>query len=119
MRFLVLLASVDHFDNWDASDAEVRERYFHDYRAFADAVRARGTLVAGDALQRPGCARTLQPGEARMITDGPFAETIEQLGGFYLIDVPDLDTAVAAAKLLPREYLVEVRPALGVPGLGS
>jgi hypothetical protein len=42
MRFLVLLASVDHFDNWEASDAEDRDRYFHDYRAFADAVRACG-----------------------------------------------------------------------------
>jgi hypothetical protein len=114
MRFLVLLASVDHFDNWDASNADDRERYFHDYRAFANAVRACGRVIAGDALQRPGNARTLQPGEARMVTEGPFAETIEQLGGFYLIDVPDLDTAVAAAKLLPREYLIEVRPALGV-----
>ena len=49
-----------------------------------------------------------------MVTEGPFTETIEQLGGFYLIDVPDLDTAVTAAKLLPRKLLVEVRPALGV-----
>jgi len=114
MRFLVLLASVHHFDNWDAGDAEDRGRYFHDYHAFADAIRACGAMIAGDALQRPESARTLQPGAARMVTDGPFAETVEQLGGFYLIDVPDLDTAVAAARLLPREYLVEVRPALGI-----
>jgi len=114
MRFLILLASVDHFDNWDASDAEDRDRHFRDYRGFADAIRACGTMVAGDALQRPENARTLQPGKERVLTDGPIAETVEQLGGFYLIDVPDLDSAVAAAKLLPREYLVEVRPALGI-----
>jgi hypothetical protein len=71
-------------------------------------------MIAGDALHRPQSARTLQPGEERRVTDGPFVETVEQLGGFYLIDVPDLDTAVTAAKLLPREYRVEVRPALGI-----
>jgi hypothetical protein len=114
MRFLILLASVDHFDTWDATEAEDRDRFFHDYHAFADAIRACGAMIAGDALQRPDTARTLQPGEVRMVTDGPFAETVEQLGGFYLIDVPDLDSAVAAARLLPREYLVEVRPALGI-----
>ena len=114
MRFLLLLASVHHVDNWDASDAEERDRYFRDYKAFADAVRACGAIIAGDAVHRPESARTLRPGEARMVTDGPYADTAEQLGGFYLIDVPDLDDAIHAAKLLPREYLVEIRPALGI-----
>jgi hypothetical protein len=49
-----------------------------------------------------------------MVTDGPFAEATEQIGGFYLIDVPDLDIAVELAKLLPRECNVEVRPTLGI-----
>ena len=48
------------------------------------------------------------------MTDGPFAETVEQVGGFYLIDVPDLGAAVELAALLPREYTVEVRPTLEV-----
>jgi hypothetical protein len=48
------------------------------------------------------------------VTDGPFAETVEQIGGFYVIDLPDLETAVECAKLLPREHRVEVRPTLGV-----
>lgn len=113
MRFLVLLAEDDHFDKWDQADDALRDRTFADFRAFAQSVRARGTLVVGDALERPETARTVQPGD-RMVTRGPYTETIEQLGGFYLIDVPDLDTAVELAALLPREYTVEVRPTLGI-----
>jgi hypothetical protein len=114
MNFLILLAEADHFDTWAATDDEHRARYFRDYKAFADAVRECGSIVVGDAVDRPETARTVQPGEARRVTDGPFAETVDQLGGFYLIDVPDLETAVALAKLLPREYLVEIRPTLGI-----
>ena len=114
MKFLILLASADHFDNWDATNGEERARFFFDYNAFADAVRHQGTLVAGDALDRPTTARTVQIGASRTVTEGPLAETVVQLGGFYLIDVADLDTAVALAKLLPREYQVEVRPTLGL-----
>ena len=84
-----------------------------DYNAFGDAVRQRGTLVAGDALHRPETARTLRP--AAPDGDGrPFAEAKEQIGGFYLIDVPDLATAIELARLLPPEYTIEVRPTLGI-----
>ena len=114
MRFLVLLASEDHFDVWDAADDALRERVIGDYNAFGDAVRRAGTLVVGDALHRPKRARTLRPGAGRIVTDGPYAEAKEQLGGFYVIDVPDLATAVELAALLPREYTVEVRPTLGI-----
>ncbi len=114
MRFLVLMAEEDHFDKWEAADHALRERVIADFNAFDEAVRARGEIVAGDALDRPETARTVRPGVGRPVTDGPFAETVEQLGGFYLIDVPDHATAVKVAALLPREYTVEVRPALEV-----
>jgi hypothetical protein len=114
VRFLVLMAEADHFDKWEGADDALRERVYADFRAFSEAVRARGEIVAGDALDRPESARSVGPGEDRPVTDGPFAETVEQLGGFYLIDVPDLDTAVELAALLPREYTVEVRPTLEV-----
>jgi hypothetical protein len=114
VRFLVLLAEKDHFDRWDAADAALRERTIADYNAFGDAVRERGTLVVGDALARPEQARTLGAGKRRSVTRGPFAETVEQIGGFYLVDLPDLDTAVEIAALLPRELTVEVRPTLGI-----
>lgn len=114
MRFLILLTGKDHFDDWDNADDELRDRSIADYNAFGDAVRERGTLIAGDALDRPETARSLRPGPARTVTRGPFAETVEQIGGFYLVDLPDLDTAVELAALLPRECTVEVRPALGI-----
>ena len=110
MRFLILLTEKDHFDNWEASDAALRKRTIDDFNAFGDTVRARGTLVVGDALDRPEQARTLGPGPARSVTRGPFAETVEQIGGFYLVDLPYLDSALEIATLLPREYTVEVRP---------
>ena len=110
----MLLTEVDHFDTWEAADDTYRQRCFDDYRAFAEAVRARGTLVLGDALDRPEEARSVQPGLPRTVTDGPYAETAEQLGGFYGIDAPDRETAVELAGLLPREYTIEVRPTLEV-----
>lgn len=113
-RFLVLMAEADHFDKWEHADDALRERVYADFRAFSQAVRERGEIVAGDALDRPASARTVQPGADRAVTDGPFTETVEQLGGFYLIDVPDHEAAVACAALLPREYTVEVRPTLEV-----
>ena len=112
VKFLILLGSADHFDHWDQVPDGDRQRYFRDYRAFSDEVRRVGQLVVGDALERPERGRTLRGG--RVVSEGPYAETVEQLGGFYVIDVDDLQTAVEVAGLLPREYTVEVRPALGV-----
>lgn len=114
MRFLVLMAEEDSFAKWEKADDALRERVVGDFNAFAEAVGQRGTIVAGDALDRPEAARSVQPGVERTVTDGPFAETVEQLGGFYVIDVPDLSTAVELATLLPREYTVEVRPTLEI-----
>jgi hypothetical protein len=108
------MAEADHFDAWERSDDRHKERVYADFNAFAEAVRTRGTIVAGEALDRPATARTVRPGAGRPVTEGPFAESVEQLGGFYLIDVPDLDQAVEIAALLPREYSVEVRPTLEV-----
>lgn len=94
-----------------------RDRFLRDYKRFADAVRQNGQIIVGDALHRPENARCVQPNTdrtARLVTDGPFAETAEQIGGFYVIDLPDLQTAVELAKLLPQEHRVEVRPTLDI-----
>ena len=104
----------DHFAKWDAADDRHRERVFADFRAFTAAVRERGSVVAGEALGHPATARTLRPGADRTVTDGPFAETVEQLGGFYLVDLPEDVDATALAALLPHEYAIEVRPVLDV-----
>lgn len=110
MRFLVLMAEEDNWDRWEAlSDAE-QQVVFDQFTAFTKAVEERGTVVASEVLDRPELARTVRPGADRSVTEGPYAETVEQLGGFYLVELPDLDTAVEAARLLPPAYSVEVRP---------
>lgn len=118
-RYLLLMAEADHFAKWDAADEALQSRVFADFAAFGAAVRARGAICGGEALSDAATARTVRAGPegARPVTDGPFAETVEQLGGFYLIDVPDQATALELAALLPREYDIEVRecPDVGVP----
>jgi hypothetical protein len=72
--------------------------------------------IGGAGLKVTALATTVRTtGGNRTVHDGPFAETKEQLGGFYLIDVPDLDAAIAFAKKVPqyRDGAVEIRPLLG------
>ncbi len=116
-KYLVLMAEPDHFLKWDEADDDLQQRVFDDLNAFGAAVRERGSVVAGEALSHPDSARTVRPGldsATRPVTEGPYTETVEQVGGFYLIDVPDLEVAVQLAALLPREYAVEVRECLDV-----
>jgi hypothetical protein len=112
VKFLVLMAEEDTFDRWNALSDEEQQDVFDRFTAFTTAVKERGTVLAGEALDRPENARTVRPGAGRAVTEGPFAETVEQLGGFWLVDLPDLDAAVAAAGLLPESYSVEVRPVI-------
>lgn len=118
-RFLVLMVEEEHFAKWDGADDALRERVFADFRAFTQAVRERGRFRGGEALVHPKQARTLRAAGdgARTVTEGPYAETVEQLGGMYLVELPDLATALEVAALLPREYDIEVRECLdvGVP----
>lgn len=101
---------------WETASAEVRERYFEAHRAFERAVAQRGAKVAGAALAGADTATTLRHagGGTLTVTDGPFAELTEEIGGFYLVDLPDLDAAVAAAALLPTSYAVEIRPVIEI-----
>jgi hypothetical protein len=71
-------------------------------------------VKGGDALQRAASARTIHVGDGSMaVTDGPFVETKEALGGFYLIEADDLDAAVAIAADVPAPHgAVEVRPVM-------
>jgi len=81
--------------------------------AFTENLQASGLYLAGDALERTDTATTLRERNGELqITDGPFAETKEALGGYYLVDAPDLDTVLEHAKGMPniRYGSVEVRP---------
>jgi hypothetical protein len=82
---------------------------------YTEELQKSGAMVAGDALQGNETATTLRfnGGDEPTVTDGPFAETKEQLGGFYLLDVANLDEALAWAKKLPsRGGSAEVRPVM-------
>lgn len=83
--------------------------------AFAAAVRDRGAIVAGEALGEAATATTMRWAEGQVVlTDGPYAETVEQLGGFYLIDIGDLDQLTELCSLLPPIYSIEIRPTMEV-----
>jgi hypothetical protein len=91
-----------------------RAKWFEYTQALQDA----GALVAGDALQGKETATTVRVRDGEtLITDGPFAETKELLAGYYLIDVPDLDAALAWAAKIPNvhEGSTEVRPLMVMP----
>lgn len=112
MKYLILMAEHDHFARWADADLDHRQRVYADFARFTEAVSQRGTILAGEALEDPKQAQTVRPGGK--ITDGPYAETTEQLGGCYLIDVPTREDAIEVAALLPDEYSREVREVLQV-----
>jgi hypothetical protein len=83
------------------------------YDAFTQHIRDRGAMLAGEALDSVSTATTVRVVDGRTITtDGPFAETKETLGGFYLVEAADLDEAIAYAAMIPgaRNGCIEVRP---------
>ena len=84
-----------------------------EYVAFTEAIRKSGHYLSGEALQSVQTATTVRVRRSKVsTTDGPFAETKEQLGGFYLIDARDLNEAIQVAAQIPSARLgsVEVRP---------
>jgi hypothetical protein len=68
---------------------------------YAQMLRDAGVYVSGEALQGPETAAVVRPGEKPIVTDGPFAETKEALGGFYVVDVADRDEAIRLAGRIP------------------
>ena len=95
------------------TDPQKKETYWASWPPYLKALRDAGVFVSGAGLQPPESATTvkLRDGQ-RLVQDGPYADTKEQLGGLVVIDVPDLDTALDWAARCPRspERVVEVRP---------
>jgi len=94
------------------------EKMSRDYREFTQSIVKSGHMRAGDALQRISTATTVRVRDGKLLqTDGPFAETKEQLGGYYLIEAKDLDEAVKIAGRIPSAAFgsVEVRPIRQMP----
>ncbi len=101
--------------SWPQSDLEAMRR---DYFAFMDDIQGTGQYVGGNALQPTSTATTVRVREGKVsTTDGPFAETREQLGGFFMIEARDLNDALQVASRIPgaRWGSVEVRPIQETP----
>lgn len=102
-----------------ARNPEENQKIFGEYIAFTAAIKQSGHMRAGEPLESSATATTVRvKGEKVVRTDGPFAETREQLGGFYIVEAKDLDEAVALAARLPAARIggaVEVRPIMKMP----
>ena len=111
MKYMLLIYSEQPTEQ---PPAELTDKIMSAYWAYEKAVAEAGVRVAGDALQGVETATTIQVSEngERSVTDGPFAETREVLGGYYILDVPDLDAALEWAARCPGSQYgkIEVRP---------
>lgn len=94
------------------SEADV-QRVMGEYGTFEEAIRQSGHFISGEELEPTAAATTVRIRDGkRLTTDGPFAETREQLGGFFLVEARDLDEAIGIASRIPsaRSGSIEVRP---------
>jgi hypothetical protein len=111
MKYLCLI--YDDESIWATMSKEQADALMGEYFAFTEAIRKSGHYVAGEALQPVQTATTVRVRNGKLsTTDGPFAETKEQLGGFYMIEAKDLNDAIQVASRIPSAKLgsVEVRP---------
>ena len=103
-------------DAWAArKELSRREEYWASWMAYIQAIRQAGIVKAGNGLEPPETGTTVRLRDGRrQVQDGPFADTKEQLGGFFVIEVPDLDTALDWAARCPRAAggAVELRPVM-------
>lgn len=111
MKYMLLIYR-NEADMLAASKAQV-EQMTGAYIAYTEAMRKAGVIVGGERLQPVSAATTVRVADGKTkVLDGPYAETKEQLGGYYLIDVPDLDAALSWAARCPgaSHGTIEVRP---------
>jgi hypothetical protein len=110
MKFLCLICAEKVMEQMTDADAE---KHFDEYAAFTEAIRTSGHFADCNRLLPPAAATTVRVRDGRILTtDGPFAETKEQLGGYYVIEARDLNEAILVAAKIPGARLgcVEVRP---------
>src|SRR5262245_6282738 len=116
MKYLLLIYE-NEASATGMSEAE-QGKIFQEYMDYTIRIQKEGKYVAGEALQPIATATTVRERNGKAVTtDGPFAETREQLGGFYMVEAKDLDEAIALAKGIPavRTGSIEVRPILPIP----
>ncbi len=117
MKYMLLV----YMDEKAMTDDE-RQACYGESAQLTQDLHNRGQYLGASPLHPVATATSLRVREGKpLITDGPFAETREQLGGFFLIDARDLDEALGIASRIPgaRKGTIEVRPVLEIPGLPS
>lgn len=117
MKYMLLI----YADEQVWTEAE-REQCYGESTELAHQLKGRGQYVAASPLQSVSTATSVQVRNGKsIVTDGPFAETREQLGGYFLVDARDLDEALSIAGRIPaaRKGTVEIRPVVEVPNLPS
>lgn len=111
MKYMLLIYHEEKA--WDGLTEEERQQIYGDYRKFTEDIIASGNYVSGSELHPVVTATSVRVRDGKQLaTDGPFAETKEQLGGFYLIEANNLDEAIGIAARIPsaRVGTIEVRP---------
>jgi hypothetical protein len=111
MKFMLLIYQDE--SSWLGLSEAGRQEIYREYRELIEELQPRGTYLAGDELQPTSMAQTVSVKDGKvLITDGPFAETREQLGGYFLIEAADVREAQAIAARIPsaRTGSIEVRP---------
>ena len=115
MKYMLLV-----YMNEQAMNESERKQCYADSARLTQDLHAAGQYVAAAPLHPVSTARSVRIREGRsLVTDGPFAETREQLGGFYIIEAADLDEAIAVAARIPpaSKGTIEIRPIMDLPGL--
>ncbi len=115
MRYLCLIYEDEK--QWESMPQQEQEAIFGEYWAFTEGIQSSGHYKGGNPLQPTGTATTVRVRNGKVTTtDGPFAETREQLGGYYLIEAKDLNDAIQVAARIPaaRSGSIEVRPVMEV-----
>ena len=110
MKFLCLICAEKVMEQMPAADAE---RHFEEYRAYIEDIRRSGHYLGCNRLLPPDTATTVRVRKGKVsTTDGPWVETKEQLGGYFVIEASDLDEAIRVAARIPGAWIgcVEVRP---------
>ncbi|HEX6833585.1 MAG TPA: YciI family protein [Rudaea sp.] len=116
MQYLLLLYANEK--GWDALTPAQQQQGMAAYQAYTEALQKAGAYVGGNRLQPVSTATTVRIADGKShVLDGPYAETKEQLGGYYLIEAPDLDAAIAWANRNPgaSHGTIEVRPVWPTP----
>lgn len=111
MQYLLLIYHNE--SEWEKVGQPQQAIIYQEYRELIQRLAAAGKYIAGDELKPTTTATTVRVRDGRQtITDGPFAETKEQLGGYFLVNASDLDEAIAIAAEIPsaRDGSIEIRP---------